>query len=161
MNSLYAALSDIPFDVQDDAKEILNAMLTSSDTIGWDAKLQLIVDGRVIPKTNVSELVVHVLYPHDERIEEPRGFNIFVQGLKDIGLESEWVDNEVAKSVLESTEDDTGETSNDDDDSDDDDDATEVDENDETEVDERNDERSDESDDDSVNDEHEDEMDSQ
>lgn len=63
MNSLYSALSDIPFDVQDDAKEILNAMLTSSDTIGWDAKLQLIVDGRVIPKTNVSELVVHVLYP--------------------------------------------------------------------------------------------------
>ena len=160
MNSLYSALSDIPLDVQDDAKEILNAMLTSSDTIGWDDKLQLIVDGRAIPKTNVSELVVHVLYPHDDRIEDPRGFNIFVQGLKDIGLEAEWVDNEVAKSVLESTEDDTGETS-DDDDSDSDDDVTEVDENDETEVDERNDERSSGSDDDSVNDEHEDEMDSQ
>ena len=47
-------------------------------------------------------------------------FNIFVQGLKDIGLESEWIDNEVAKSVLES--DDTGgggETSDSNDDDDD------------------------------------------
>ena len=121
--------------MQDDAKEILNAMLTSRDRIVWDDKLQFVVDGRVIPKTDVSELVVHVLYPHDERISDPRGFDIFVQGLKDIGLESEWVENEVAKSILESTEDGTGETSGDDSD---DDDETDVDE---------NDERSDESDD--------------
>ena len=114
----------MPFDIQDDAKEILNAMLTSENTIGWNSKLQLIVDDRVVPGTNVTDLVAHVLYPHDERIKDPRGFNVFVQGLKDIGLESEWVDNSIAKSVLESVEDDTGETSEDED-SDDDDDASE------------------------------------
>ena len=110
----------MPFNIQDDAKEILNAMLTSKNTIGWNRKLQLIVDDRVVPGTNVTDLVAHVLYPHDERIKDPRGFNVFVQGLKDIGLESEWVDNEIAKSVLESVEDDTGETSEDEDSDDDD-----------------------------------------
>ena len=109
-------VSHIPFAIRDDAKEILNAMLTSKDTIGWDSKLQLIVDDRIIPKTNMVDLISHVLYPHDERIPDPRGFTLFVQGLKDIGLEPEWVENEMAKSVLESTEDDTGETSDSDDD---------------------------------------------
>ncbi len=75
--------------------------------------MQLIVDDRVVPRTNVADLVAHVLYPHDERMKDPRGFTVFVQGLKDIGLESEWVENEIAKSVLESVEDDTGETSED------------------------------------------------
>ena len=78
-------------------------MLTSKNTIGWNRKLQLIVDDRVVPGTNVTDLVAHVLYPHDERIKDPRGFNVFVQGLKDIGLESfSRVENEIAKSILES-----------------------------------------------------------
>ena len=121
MSLLYTILSRIPFDIQDAAKEILNAMLTSKNLIGWDTSLRLIVDDRVIPKTNVADLVAHVLYSHDERIPDPRGFTLFVQGLKDIGLEPEWVENKVAKSILESTEDDTGETSEDDSDSGDDD----------------------------------------
>ena len=121
MSLLYTILSRVPNDIQDDAKEILNAMLTSKNTIGWNSKLQLIVDDRVVPRTNMVDLVSHVLYPHDERIPDPRGFTLFVQGLKDIGLEPEWVENKVAKSILESTEDDTGETSEDDSDSGDDD----------------------------------------
>jgi hypothetical protein len=121
MSLLYTILSRVPIDIQDDAKEILNAMLTSKNTIGWDTSLRLIVDDRVIPKTNVADLVAHVLYPHDERIPDPHGFTLFVQGLKDIGLEPEWVENKVVKSILESTEDDTGETSEDDSDSGDDD----------------------------------------
>ncbi len=120
MSLLYTILSRIPFDIRDAAKEILNAMLTSKNLIGWDTRLRLIVDDRVIPKTNVADLVAHVLYSHDERIPDPRGFTLFVQGLKDIGLEPEWVENKVAKSILESTEDDTGETSEDDSDSEDD-----------------------------------------
>ncbi len=121
----------MPFDIQDAAKEILNAILTSKNTIGWNSKLQLIVDDRVVPRTNVADLVAHVLYPHDERVKDPRGFNVFVQGLKDIGLESEWLENEIAKSVLESAEDDTDETSEDEDS--DDDDASEDDGQDESE----------------------------
>ena len=91
MSLLYKILSRMPLDIQDDAKEILNAMLTNKNTIGWNRKLQLIVDDRVVPGTNVTDLVAHVLYPHDECIKDPRGFTVFVQGLKDIGLESEWV----------------------------------------------------------------------
>ena len=115
MSLQYTILSRIPFDIRDAAKEILNAMLTSKNLIGWDTRLRLIVDDRVIPNTNVADLVSHVLYPHDERIPDPRGFMLFVQGLKDIGLEPEWVENEVAKSILESIEDDTGETTSEDD----------------------------------------------
>ena len=147
MTLLLTVLNQLPCIIHDEAKEILNAMLTSNNVIGWDRKLRLIVDGRVLPGTNIANLVAHVLYPHDERISDPRGFDIFVQGLKDIGLESEWVDNENVKSVLESIEDDTGETSDselDDDDDDDGDDDDEKDnelvtsENDENEHDEDN-----------------------
>ena len=137
MSLLFTVLNQLPIHIHDDVKEILNAMLTSKNIIGWDSKLRLIIDDRVLPRTNIANLVAHVLYPHDERIKYPRGFNVFVQGLKDIGLESEWVENEIAKSVLESMEDDTGETSDselDDDDDDeiniDDDDDEELDEND-------------------------------
>ena len=75
------------FDIQDSAKEILNVILTTKNIFGWDSKLQLIVDDHVVPRTNVTNLVVHVLHSHDERIQDPRGFMLFVQGLKDIGLE--------------------------------------------------------------------------
>ena len=60
---LFTAVSQIPVDMQQEAKEILNAMLTSRDIIGWDNKLQLIIDGRVLPKTNVAELV-YMFYIH-------------------------------------------------------------------------------------------------
>ena len=150
MSLLYTILSRIPFDIQDAAKEILNAMLTSKNLIGWDTRLRLIVDDRVVPKTNVADLVAHVLYSHDERITDPRGFTLFVQGLKDIGLESEWVENEVAKSILESIEDDTGETTSEDDSEDDD--VSEDDGRDESDDD-------DESDDEGVRDESDDESD--
>mgnify|MGYP000314532855 CR=1 FL=1 len=164
MSLLYTILSRIPFDIKDAAKEILNAILTSKNTIGWNSKLQLIVDDRVVPRTNVADLVAHVLYPHDERIKDPIGFNVFVQGLKDIRLESEWVENEIEKSVLESAEDDTGETSDSEDEDSDDDDVSEDDGQDESEDEqdesENGDDESENGDDESENGDDESEMDS-
>ena len=72
MSLLYTILSQMSFDIQDAAKEILNAILTSKNTIGWNSKLQVIVVDRVVPQTNVADLVAHVLYPQDERIKDPR-----------------------------------------------------------------------------------------
>ena len=51
----------------------------------------------------------------------PNGFNTFVEGLKTIGLESEWVGNESVKQVLEDNENDWNTT----DDSEDSDDSKE------------------------------------
>ena len=73
MSLLYTILSQLPVHIHDAAKEILNAMLTSENVIGCDTKLHLIVDDRVLPQTNVANLVAHALYPHNERIKTPRG----------------------------------------------------------------------------------------
>ena len=75
-------------------------------------------------------MVAHLLYPHDERVEEPKAFSLFVQALKDIKLESEWVQNELVKDMLDDASDssyseDESDDGDDDDDDDDDDDNNE------------------------------------
>ena len=40
------------------------------------------------------ELVSYLMYPSDDRLEKPKGLDIFVDALKDIGLDSKWVKNE-------------------------------------------------------------------
>ena len=44
------------------------------------------LDNRSLPNTNIVDLVAHLFHPHDERIEEPKAFSLFVQALKDIKL---------------------------------------------------------------------------
>ena len=106
MGRINGILSKLPISLHDGARIILNAMLTSKDAIGWDSDLKLIVNGRTIPNTNIANLISHVLYPVDPDMDDPIGFKIFVKALHNIGLESEWVENENAKDILDSRKND-------------------------------------------------------
>ena len=91
---LYSILFHLPSGVQDDAEELLHTIECSNENIDWDDDYRLIVDGRTYYHTNMIELVSYLLYPADYRLERPKGLDIFVDALKDIGLDSKWVKNE-------------------------------------------------------------------
>ena len=97
------------------------------------------LDNHSLPNTNIVDLVAHLLHPHDEWVEEPTEFSLFVQALNDIKLESEWVQNELVKDMLDDAgdssdsedesddgDDDDDDDCNDDDDDDDDDRGTDI-----------------------------------
>ena len=91
---LYSILIHLPLDVQDDAEEILHTIECSNENIDWDDDYRLIVNGRTYYHTDMIELVSYLMYPVDDRLEKPRGLDIFVDALKDVGLDSKWVKNE-------------------------------------------------------------------
>ena len=105
-------------------------MLASGDVVNWDRQQRLVLDNRSLPTTNIVDLVAHLLHPHDERIEEPKAFSLFVQALKDIKLESEWVQNELVKDMLDDASDSSSSDSEDESDDGDDGDDDDNDEND-------------------------------
>ena len=74
--------------------------------MGWNANEELTIDGATVPNTNILKLVKYILYAEDEHLKIPNGFNTFVEGLKTIGLESEWVRNESVKEELDNNEND-------------------------------------------------------
>ena len=47
------------------------------------------------------DLVAHLLHPHDERVEEPKAFSLFVQAQKYIKFESELVQIELVKDMID------------------------------------------------------------
>ncbi len=103
----------------------------------------------------MADLISHILNPHDAREEDPTGLNIFVEALKDIKLESDWVVNEVVKDVLNDA--DSDDTDSDDSDSDkndnDSDDDDKIDEDDDEEDEDDGDKIDDDEDDDEEDDE--------
>ena len=92
-------------------------MLASRDIFNWDRQHRLMLGNCSLPNTNIVDLVAHLLHPHDEWVEDPKAFSLFVKALKDIKLESEWVQNELVKDML----DDASDSSDSEDESDDDD----------------------------------------
>ena len=101
---IYQVLRELPKDVRDNGEEILHAIACGTSQLDWDHQLRLIVDGRVIHKTNIIELVEQLLYPEREDVDIPHGFDIFVNALSNIGLDSHWVKNEYAKEKLDENE---------------------------------------------------------
>ena len=119
MSRLYSILAKLPSSIHDGARMILDAMLTSKHLIGWDSDLRLMVNDRIIPGTNIANLLAHALYPYNPEIKDPAGFDYFIKALHNIGLESEWVNNEIAKNILngmQSEKDESDSESGDDDD---------------------------------------------
>ena len=112
---LYSTLIHLPLDVQDDAEVILHTIECSNENIDWDDEYRLIVNDRTYYHTHMIELVPYLLYPVDYRLERPKGIDIFVDALKDIGLDSKWVKNEDVREELgdedESDDEDEDETS--------------------------------------------------
>ncbi len=96
----------LPKDVRDMGEEVLHAINCGKKLVGWNANEELTIDGATVPNTNILKLVKYILYAEDEHLKIPNGFNTFVEGLKTIGLESEWVRNESVKEELDNNEND-------------------------------------------------------
>ena len=45
------------------------------------AKKRLIVDGHIVPRTDLAELLQYVVFPYHTGILKPRGLDIFTQEL--------------------------------------------------------------------------------
>ena len=90
-------LHRLPMDVRGIGEEVIHAISCRKKNVGWNDKLELTINQRPIPNTNIVDLIQYILYPEDDDddiVEPPRGFNSFVEGLKTIGLESQWIRNE-------------------------------------------------------------------
>ena len=129
---------ELPPQLRGDAREILDAMLAGGDVVNWDRQHRLMLGNRSLPNTNIVDLVAHLLYLHDERVEDPKAFSLFLQALTNFKLESEWVQNELVKDMLDDASDssDSEDENDDGDDEDDDDDNNEDDSNEQNDDDE-------------------------
>ena len=84
----------------DKARNLVDAMLMSTKDIGWDSNHQLIVNGRVYHNTDIVRLIGHVMSPADDEFKKPIGLKVFVEALRKIGLEPDYVKNKDVKRML-------------------------------------------------------------
>ena len=57
------------------ASELLHSMAASKDILFWTSRRQLLRNKRIIPVTNIAELVEFVLLPHNDHVAKPRALN--------------------------------------------------------------------------------------
>jgi len=62
-------------------------MAASKDILFWTPRGQLLRKNRLIPVTNIDELVEHVLLPHNDEVIKPRALNTFLDGLEELGVD--------------------------------------------------------------------------
>ena len=90
-------LQRLPKEVRGIGEEVLHAISCGKQLVGWNDKLELTIKQRPIPNTNIVNLIQYILYPEtddEDMVKPPRGFNSFIEALKSIGLESQWVRND-------------------------------------------------------------------
>ena len=63
------------------AADLLHSMAASKDILFWTPRGQLLRNQRIIPVTNISELVEYVLLPHNDDVIKPRALKTFIDGL--------------------------------------------------------------------------------
>ena len=66
--------------------DLLHSMAASKDILFWTPRGQLFRNQRIIPVTNISELVEYVLLPHNDDIVKPRVLKTFKDGLAELGI---------------------------------------------------------------------------
>ena len=62
-------------------------MAAFKDILFWTSRGQLLRNQRIIPVTNIAELVEYVLLPHNEELIKPRALNTFLDGLAELGVD--------------------------------------------------------------------------
>ena len=72
-------------------------MAASKDILFWTPRGQLLRNQRIIPVTNISELVEYVLLPHNDKVIKPRAFNTFLDGLAELGVDKKILSNLLEK----------------------------------------------------------------
>ena len=95
----------LPREVRGIGEEVINAMACSQQILSWNEKLELYKDYKTVPGTNIVQLLEYILYPQDEDALPPTGFDEFLDGLKKIELESQWVRNADVIEELDNNED--------------------------------------------------------
>ena len=54
------------------ASTLLHSMAASKDILFWTPRGQLLRNKRIIPVTNIAELVEYILLPHNDDVTKPR-----------------------------------------------------------------------------------------
>ena len=81
------------------ASDLLHSMAASKDILFW-ILLLLLRKNRIIPVTNIAELVEYVLLPHNEEVFKPRALNTFLDGMAESGVDKHLIKNKKILSDL-------------------------------------------------------------
>ena len=68
-------------------------MAASKDVLFWTPRGQLLRNNRIIPVTNISELVGYVLLPQNDDVVKPRALKTFIDGLAELGIDKRLIQN--------------------------------------------------------------------
>ena len=82
------------------ASELLHSMAASKDILLWTSRRQLLRNKRIIPVTNIAELVEFVLLPHNDDVTKPSALNTFLDGLAAFEVDKGLVKNKQLLSDL-------------------------------------------------------------
>ena len=75
------------------ASDLLPSMAASKDILFWTPRGQLLRNKRIIPVTNIAELVEYVLLPHNNEVTKPRALNTFLDGIAELGIDKGLIKN--------------------------------------------------------------------
>ena len=75
------------------ASDLLHSMAASKDLLFWTPRGQLLRNKRIIPVTNIAELLEYVLLPHNDDVTKPRALNTFLDGLAYLGIDKGLIKN--------------------------------------------------------------------
>ena len=71
-------------------------MAASKDTFFWTPRGQLLRKNRIIPVTNIAELVEYILLPHNDEVIKPRALNTFLNGLAELVVNKRLIKKQVS-----------------------------------------------------------------
>ena len=86
------------------ASELLHSIATSKDILFWTPRGQLLRNKRIIPGTNIAELLEYVLLPHNDDVTKPRALNTFLDGLAELRIDKGLIKNKKFLSDLKEKE---------------------------------------------------------
>ncbi len=75
------------------ASELLHSMATSKDILFWTPRGQLLRKQRIMPVTNISELVEYMLLPPNDVAKLRAPNNTFLEGLAELGVNKRVIKN--------------------------------------------------------------------
>ena len=72
---------------------LLHSMAASKDILFWTPRGQLLRNQRIIPVTNISDVVEYVLLPQNDDVVKPRALKTFIDGLAELGIDKRLIQN--------------------------------------------------------------------
>ena len=82
------------------ASELLHSMVASQDILFWTPHGQLLWNKRIIPVTNIADLVEYVLLSHNNDVTKPRALTTFLDELAELGFDKGLIKNKKLLSDL-------------------------------------------------------------